>query len=283
VNKNVTDICKICIGHTFVLVLTRAGRVWSCGEGAQGQLGHHSSSYEQPQRLKNLIQFKMIEFEVAFKDVSCGYYHALALSYDGQVYGWGNNQHGQLGVTDKKMRPTPTLLTTILDEHIRAVHCGGFFNILVSAMGELYAFGTNSYGELGTGSLTNPTLTTPTKIGGGGGLLNNEDIRFVAVGYYHVLALPETRKNAILNNTLHAMKWYESVSEDGRVACLITNGIPYIPVENVNGESVLEHRHCVRVYEYEGSGQRLFPESDYVVEKLPVAITHRLKVYISWV
>ena len=30
-------------------------------------------------------------------EISCGYYHSLAFTSDGQVYGWGRNCEGQVG------------------------------------------------------------------------------------------------------------------------------------------------------------------------------------------
>ena len=32
------------------------------------------------------------------KEVCCGYAHTLAITINGNVYSWGNNQQGQLGL-----------------------------------------------------------------------------------------------------------------------------------------------------------------------------------------
>src|SRR5262249_8094691 len=53
--------------------------------------------------------------------------------------------------------------------------------------GTVYAFGTNSSGQLGDGTTTNRSVATPVKGPGGAGLLSN--IIAIAAGDYHTVAL----------------------------------------------------------------------------------------------
>lgn len=44
------------------------------------------------------------------KDIFCGNHHSFYINTDGQVYGWGLNNHGQLGIGHKDNTSIPTLV-----------------------------------------------------------------------------------------------------------------------------------------------------------------------------
>src|ERR1700733_41604 len=49
--------------------------------------------------------------------ISCGYYHSLALTSDGDVYGWGYNTFGQIGTGEvSNAIPVPIKLQFIGNE-----------------------------------------------------------------------------------------------------------------------------------------------------------------------
>jgi alpha-tubulin suppressor-like RCC1 family protein len=50
----------------------------------------------------------------AFQQVSCGSEHSFALSKDGELYSWGLNFKGQLGLCDFENRHEPTLVECLL-------------------------------------------------------------------------------------------------------------------------------------------------------------------------
>ena len=43
----------------------------------------------------------------SFQDVQCGWSHCLALSSSNEIFTWGLNAHGQLGLGDIKARSMP--------------------------------------------------------------------------------------------------------------------------------------------------------------------------------
>ena len=59
--------------------------------------------------------------EVVFSAVSCGSRHTAALTEGGEVFTWGWNGHGQLGLGDTEPRDAPTLVTYFQTNHLRAV------------------------------------------------------------------------------------------------------------------------------------------------------------------
>jgi large repetitive protein len=77
--------------------------VWSWGSGESGQLGNGRKTYrDQPERCVS----SDITCEL-FTDVACGTAHVLALTENGNLFVWGLNAKGQLGLGDCTSRPTP--------------------------------------------------------------------------------------------------------------------------------------------------------------------------------
>jgi len=49
-------------------------------------------------------KLKMISLPSPIKDLACGEHHTVALLKDGNIFSWGENSHGQLGVGDTNRR-----------------------------------------------------------------------------------------------------------------------------------------------------------------------------------
>lgn len=62
------------------------------------------------------------------------------------VYGWGLNQHGQLGLGDDKDRNVPTLIELLLDYNFKKVKCGKNHTGLLDENSCLFMFGSNNHG-----------------------------------------------------------------------------------------------------------------------------------------
>lgn len=46
--------------------------------------------------------------------ICCGSEHTFAITNTGEVYGWGLNLKGQLGLGNFESRPTPTLVMSLI-------------------------------------------------------------------------------------------------------------------------------------------------------------------------
>lgn len=57
-------------------------------------------------------------------DLSVGSMHCLAVTEEGEVYGWGRNEHGQLGDMTMQCRTEPTLLSGLDGKKIIGAACG---------------------------------------------------------------------------------------------------------------------------------------------------------------
>jgi uncharacterized repeat protein (TIGR02543 family) len=99
-------------------------------------------------------------------DLSPGYRHTLALTNTGQLFGWGNNQFGQLTFDTKDDVLSPQLINInyLLEETeiIIDVEASSFSSYVITNKGNIYSWGKNNFGQLGIGN-TNDT-NKPTKI-----------------------------------------------------------------------------------------------------------------------
>jgi len=90
---------------------------------------------------------------IRFREVSSGpvAYFALAITEDGEVYAWGLNVKGQLGMGDNRNRKTPTRMESMKDHNVVAVAVGRQHCLMLTDMGEVYACGDNACGQAGIG------------------------------------------------------------------------------------------------------------------------------------
>jgi alpha-tubulin suppressor-like RCC1 family protein len=115
--------------------------------------------------------------------ISAGTDHSLIVNSQGQVYSFGNNVQGQLGLGDPVNRDTPSLITTPGLGYIISVSAGGRHSLILNSQGQVFSFGSNINGELGLGEMGGrdiPTLITNPKIG---------RIIAISAGYNHSLLL----------------------------------------------------------------------------------------------
>ena len=72
---------------------------------------------------------------------------------DGNLYTFGENENGKLGLQGSKLgdtsRPQPVALP---DEHFIAVACGAGHTVAATKTGKVYTFGDGSQGQLGQGT-----------------------------------------------------------------------------------------------------------------------------------
>ena len=154
----------IAVGDKFIIVQTASGEVWGWGDNDNGVLGNASS----PETGTNITTPTKINLpaNVTSVSVSAGADHVLMLGSDGNVYAWGNNEYGQLGVDNiGVIHTTPTLVTGLADKSIIAIAAGQRFSLALSENGTVYSFGLNDKQQLGYTLANDATYSaTPTQI-----------------------------------------------------------------------------------------------------------------------
>jgi alpha-tubulin suppressor-like RCC1 family protein len=131
--------------------------------------------------------------------ISAGYEHNLVVKSDNTVWAWGMNFYGQMGTgttmsmsntvlpQQVKINNTPTYLTSVT-----AVSAGGSHSLALKSDETVWAWGSNSNKQLGTGLTGMPPYkgyAEQVKGSGGSGYLT--DIVAIAAGDSHSLALED--------------------------------------------------------------------------------------------
>ncbi|MEQ2213078.1 putative E3 ubiquitin-protein ligase herc3, partial [Xenoophorus captivus] len=82
--------------------------------------------------------------------VMCGNQHCIALSRDGQLFTWGQNTNGQLGLgkgEPSKLSPHP--LKSLAGIPLAQITAGGDHSFALSLSGAVFGWGKNRAGQLG--------------------------------------------------------------------------------------------------------------------------------------
>ena len=88
------------------------------GKGDNYRLGHGTEEHIRlPKQIERFNGKKV-------KDISVGSMHCLAVTDDGEVYGWGRNEQGQLGDMTIQCRTEPTRLPGLEGKNIVGAACG---------------------------------------------------------------------------------------------------------------------------------------------------------------
>ncbi len=147
-------ITQAVAGGAFVVARTSDDHLWSWGDNTDGQLGTPGSSGAPTNPTPQDITFTAVGH---FVGLAAGANHALALTSSGQVFSWGDDHYGQLG---RDPSENPAFTTDEYPQQILsfppsagpivAIAAGGNHSLALDSGGQLYAWGDNHYGQLGT-------------------------------------------------------------------------------------------------------------------------------------
>jgi alpha-tubulin suppressor-like RCC1 family protein len=169
-------------GYYYTAALDFNNNVWVFGENNSGQLGlgDMNNRFVPTQILSPA--FGSPNFRV--KSIVAGEQNTVALDFNNEVWTFGDNMHGQLGLGDKIPRTIPTKIAFdhLPNFQVKSIFVKGAHTMVIDFNDEVWAFGYNNYGQLGLGHAKD-TLT-PEKI-------PNFKANFLATGGFHTLALSD--------------------------------------------------------------------------------------------
>lgn len=126
--------------------------------------------------------------------ISAGDNHIIALNNNGEVLAWGDNSFGQLGDGTYDNRNIPVQVrgshgTNHLNDII-AISSGAWHSLALNNNGEVFAWGGNIRGQLGSGNFTTRE-NIPIQVKGPGGVGHLNKVIAISAGERHSLALRE--------------------------------------------------------------------------------------------
>ncbi|KAK3558314.1 hypothetical protein QTP86_014701, partial [Hemibagrus guttatus] len=170
---------SLALGTEHAVLLTASGTVYTWGHGSHGQLGHGTLvSEDEPRAVEAL-------WGVPMKYVAAGGWHSACIGVGGDLYVWGWNESGQIGLPSKGLREEsqkdkeriekdhlngnkkenedtsdvfisiqafPALVDVSEASEIKKVSCGSRHTAAITSTGDLYTWGWGLYGQLGHGS-----------------------------------------------------------------------------------------------------------------------------------
>jgi alpha-tubulin suppressor-like RCC1 family protein/phosphodiesterase/alkaline phosphatase D-like protein len=192
----ITDSSGILAGKTVIalaaganhsLALCSDGTLAAWGSNSAGQLGS-GSPYSNSTIPVAVDQTGDLAGKTVIA-VAAGKSHSLVLCSDGTLAAWGANELSQLGGHDQTLSRTPVMLDKpgfLAGRRVIAIAAKGSHNLALCDDGVIGAWGDNSSGQLGDGSIQ--TRTSPIRVGDAS-VLQGRKVVTIAAGDLHSLAL----------------------------------------------------------------------------------------------
>ncbi|OYU43253.1 MAG: RCC1 repeat-containing protein, partial [Burkholderiales bacterium PBB4] len=138
-----SKVNAVAAGEQHSLAADALGDVWAWGSNENGRLGQGNSDQSNSK-----FPLKVPALQ-GVTTVQAGKAHSLALTRDGQVFSWGSNFSGQLGVSGSS-RASPTQVEFLVpDTRIVAIGAAGDHSFALDSEGRLWSWGENEYFQLG--------------------------------------------------------------------------------------------------------------------------------------
>ena len=171
--SDLTGITAIAAGELHTVALKNDGTVWAWGKNYYGQFGDGTTTNSNtPVQISGLTDVKAI---------SAGAFNTVALKNDGTVWAWGLNSSGQLGDGTMEDSSIPVRVRDLTG--ITAISAGFVSHaVALKSDGTVWAWGSNSYGELGDGTTAGRNI--PVQVIG-----DLTDVMAIAAGDSHTVAL----------------------------------------------------------------------------------------------
>ena len=129
------------------MIVTENDDVFSLGSNCSSCLGlGDMQSGLEPRRVDVLSQKKVIDFAYGTGP------HVIAITESGDLYSWGHNGYSQLGHAGSNQPVLPSRVSGLVGMKMVQIACGSHHSLALNNEGEVYAWGYNNCGQIGSGN-----------------------------------------------------------------------------------------------------------------------------------
>jgi len=141
-------IQKVVSGAHHTLFLA-GGQVSAVGEPENENLGRLVLDRHKKEKSLGLRIERAHYDKTKYKDIFAGNYHSFAVTESGELYAWGLNNYGQLGVGDYKNTRIMKQVQVIPNGQVVSIVGGENHTVALTVNGEVYTWGKNDESQLG--------------------------------------------------------------------------------------------------------------------------------------
>ena len=149
-SKSKMRVKKVASGSHHTLALTECGKVYGWGDSESGKIGRMLNTRN---KFSQALKIEKVGAKNAI-DVFCGNQHSFYINDKHQVFSWGLNNHGQLGIGSKNNTAAPTRIKDIdpfEGDYVVELAGGEHHSIARTKKGLVYCWGRNDEGQCGIG------------------------------------------------------------------------------------------------------------------------------------
>jgi X-linked retinitis pigmentosa GTPase regulator len=133
--------------------------------------------------------------------------HTFVVTDDSEVFCFGGNSYGQLGLGHTRNQPAPVLLQDFVGRTVERISCGAFHTLVVTGDGrsraqEVWSFGLNDEGQLGLGHTMQCTTPQLVQVGWDAQGSKQVQVSSIACGYKHTLVAVQLAKRPMAQRLL---------------------------------------------------------------------------------
>jgi alpha-tubulin suppressor-like RCC1 family protein len=152
-----SGVIAVAGGSTHALALKSDGTVLAWGGNQSGQIGDGTAHMDRP----TPVGVAGLGQGSGVVSIAAGESFSLAAKGDGSLVAWGNNQSGQLGdgMSGQDQNTPVAVRRFSASVPLRSLAAGGSHSLAVTADNQVWAWGSNSAGQLGDGTAPIDQLT----------------------------------------------------------------------------------------------------------------------------
>ena len=143
-----TAVVRVSSGWFHTCALAGGDSIMCWGKNYEGELGNSSTVSRA-----DAAHLTGIKDGTTFKDLDAGGRTTCALTTDSQVYCWGKNDYGQLGIRSLSDYLYPMQVSELQDEQVTSIAVGASHVCALTKQNKLWCWGANDHLQLGKDSI----------------------------------------------------------------------------------------------------------------------------------